>query len=400
MPDVFISSQERLAINMRIAIAYDLIYPFTMGGAERMVHEIAVHLGKKHEVHLFSIKFWDGGNSYEIAPNVYAHAVCKPMSSQSRTQATSHNLLPTLIYSLALTRALLKHGPFDVVDCVSIPYMPMYGAKLACMLSGTPLVSLWLEVWRGPHWREHFGRVMGTVGQILEYGARHLPCKFLAISKYTRDALLEAGVKPDGVELVQPGIDWKAIQAVPAFDGSWDLLYVGRLIKDKQVALLIEAVALVREHFPEVRCRIIGEGPERQKLEEMVKSLQLESNVSFAGRAEDVYGEMKISKIMVHPSRREGFGIVLIEAAACGTPVVTINASDNASKDLVYSGKFGIVCDRITLVQAVSELLSDQARRETMGRAGKEWSRSFDWEQTARCAGEVYLNASKRRRND
>jgi glycosyltransferase involved in cell wall biosynthesis len=87
--------------------------------------------------------------------------------------------------------------------------------------------------------------------------------------------------------------------------------------------------------------------PKKKNLEVLTQKLNLGKNINFLGFLEnhdDVYAIMKSSKFFVLPSTREGFGIVVIEANACGIPVIVIDHKDNAARDLIEEGKNGFVC--------------------------------------------------------
>ena len=132
----------------------------------------------------------------------------------------------------------------------------------------------------------------------------------------------------------------------PSSDKS-DLIFAGRLIKEKGVLTLIDAIPTVKKEYPNVKCTIIGDGPEREKLEKQVKSLNLDEDILFLGFVEDyndVLSYMKASKVFTIPSQREGFGIVALEANACGLPVITVKHPRNAICDLIQPQKNGYIC--------------------------------------------------------
>jgi len=138
---------------------------------------------------------------------------------------------------------------------------------------------------------------------------------------------------------------------------------------------------LVRKGVP-VKCCVIGDGPERPGLENLCKDLRLESNVTFLGfldRPEDVYALMKSSKVLVFPSTREGFGLVVVEANACGLPAVVVKARHNAASSLVKHGESGFVCnlDVQEIADAVYRLLIDDATYARMQQAAMAWARQL-----------------------
>jgi glycosyltransferase involved in cell wall biosynthesis len=179
--------------------------------------------------------------------------------------------------------------------------------------------------------------VGGRFGEFTEWAVARLPASRVAISQTTADQLrgLSAG---GAVEIVPIGIDSRAIAATPPAHEKWDLLYTGRLIPEKRIDLLIDAVPDLITEFPSLRVLILGEGPERPALERLASRRGVLDHVTFAGFLPDpdaVIGIMKSVGVFVSPSLREGFGIAALEAMACGIPVVTVDHPRNAVKERV-----------------------------------------------------------------
>ncbi|MGB2841637.1 MAG: glycosyltransferase [Halobacteriota archaeon] len=167
----------------------------------------------------------------------------------------------------------------------------------------------------------------------------------VAVSERTKADLERIGVTGD-VQVIPNGIDFGEIEKIRASEEESDIIFAGRLIKEKNVDVLIKAVELVKKEIPDVKCMIIGDGPEKSELEKLAADLGLDGNVKFTGFLED-YNEviscMKSSKVFVLPSIREGFGIVALEANACGLPVVTVNHKRNAACDFINTEN-GFIC--------------------------------------------------------
>jgi glycosyltransferase involved in cell wall biosynthesis len=136
------------------------------------------------------------------------------------------------------------------------------------------------------------------------------------------------------------GVDIEYIASIKPSPHHSDVIYVGRLLSHKNVDVLIEAIGLLVNKQPQIKCIIIGRGPEEAALHTLNQQLGLQNNIQFMNNIEDiddVYALMKSSKVFVLPSTREGFGIVVLEANACGLPVITTNHPDNAAKNLIHS---------------------------------------------------------------
>jgi L-malate glycosyltransferase len=107
---------------MRIAIVYDMAYPWVKGGGERTVYEVATRLGVAHDVHLFSLRFWPGAPVRCIAPGVTRHGIAAMLPAYRRGR---RSVVQTAWSAARLPIGLARAGRFDVVDCVSTPYLPL-----------------------------------------------------------------------------------------------------------------------------------------------------------------------------------------------------------------------------------------------------------------------------------
>ena len=122
------------------------------------------------------------------------------------------------------------------------------------------------------------------------------------------------------------------------------MIFVGRLLANKNVNVLIESVALLKTTYPQIKCIIVGRGPEKNTLIKLVQDHELLENVKFIESIEDhrqLYALMKASRVFAFPSTREGFGIVVLEANGCGLPVITTDYHQNASRHLIQEGLNG-----------------------------------------------------------
>jgi len=150
------------------------------------------------------------------------------------------------------------------------------------------------------------------------------------------------------VTTVPLGVDFEHLRGVSPAAPSTDVLYAGRLLGHKNVDALVRAIAVARCRDPGIRCLIVGEGPERASLEALVAHLDIVANVrfmDFRSEHDELMGLMKSSKVFVLPSEREGFGIVVLEANACGLPVITVRRPGNAARELIVDGENGYVVD-------------------------------------------------------
>jgi len=374
---------------VRIAYVYDVVYPYVVGGAQKRVWELARRLtARGHEVHVFGMKHWDG-NSLCVREGVYLHGVCPPRILFDGDRRS----IGEAIFFARKVMCPLLHERFDVIDCQNFPYFPSFSSKLASLLRNSGLVLTWHEVWND-YWYDYLGK-KGLVGKCVERIVAHLANNIIAVSETTRKGLEEIGVPRNLVRVIPNGIDFKAIEAVASANEQSDIIFAGRLIKEKNVDLLMRAISLVKTVKPDIRCIVIGDGPERKTLERLMKALDISENVRMKGFLRDgdeVLSFMKSAKAFVLPSVREGFGIVALEANACGLPIITVKHPRNAVCDLVEHGQNGLVCqlsDRDLADSILAVLTNGNTQRWECVRRAQE----YGWNNVAMMTESFYYES-------
>ncbi len=211
---------------------------------------------------------------------------------------------------------------------------------------------------------------------------------FHAISESTRDDLVARGVPPKRIRVIHPGVDSRRFTPGPQGRRSTlpSFLYVGRLKRYKGISLAIEALALARRQRPDLRLEIAGTGDYRAELERLVARLDLDKAVTFHGFVSE---ERKIDLMRwawanVFPSPKEGWGITIVEAAACGTPSL---ASDSPGlRDSVRHGDTGFLVphgDVAGLAGRMVELADSPALVARLGNRARAFAERLTWERTA-----------------
>jgi glycosyltransferase involved in cell wall biosynthesis len=281
---------------------------------------------------------------------------------------------------------------FDVVDCQGFPYFSCFPARFHSLLGRSRLFITWIEIW-DDYWYEYIGK-KGFFGKLVERAALNLNAKWIAISDKVKDDLKE--IYPDkAVRVIPMGIDTEEITNIEPSSIRSDVVFAGRLIKEKNVDLLIRSIDLVRRKNPETTCLIIGNGPEKEKLIKLVEKLDLKDNIVFMDFFEDhdnLISVIKSSKVFVLPSTREGFGIVVLEANACGRPVVVINNKMNAACHLVDDGVNGFISN-FSEEEMVTNILKGIQENEKMHYDCIRMAEKFDWNRIIPEIVELYNNS-------
>lgn len=357
----------------------DTVYPYSKGGAQRRVWEIARRLAQQgHSVHWFGMKYWDGEDVI-IKGGVHFHGVC---SVQELYIDSKRSIKEATYFAYKLLKPLFREN-FDIIDCINFPYFPCFSAKLHTLTKSSTLVITWLEVWDS-YWHEYLGR-KGIFGKWVERGTAHLTSKMIAISEMTKRDLqrIRTGMK---AEVIPYGVDFDHIEGIEPSEKKSDIIFVGRLAQNKNVDILIKVIDYIkREKMPDINCVIIGDGPEKEDLEGMVRKLNLENNVHMMGSLEnyeDVISLMKSSKAFVFPSVREGFGHIALEANACGLPVITVRHPQNAVQDLIIDSENGYICE-LSIGDIAKMVLIALNMKRKMEEKCKKFAQKYSWDEAA-----------------
>lgn len=327
---------------MKIAFVTDAIYPYNKGGKEKRLFDISVRLSQdNHDVHIYTMKWWNGPN-VKIENGVTLHAISKLYQLYSGNR---RSVKEGLFFGLSCLRLLAED--WDVIDVDHMPFFPLYSVKFVCLLKGKKMYVTWHEVWGREYWNKYLGK-SGNIAYLIERLSVFMPDKIISVSKHTTNKLKKDLFSKKEIITIPDGIDVSHINKVKPSPAKSDVIFAGRLLLHKNVDILVKSIAILKEKIPSIKCLIIGDGPEKNKLERMVSSLNLTNNVFFLGFLEnhdEVYSLIKSSKVFVLPSTREGFGIVVAESLACGTSVITVDHPDNAAKDLIKEGINGYLAE-------------------------------------------------------
>lgn len=327
---------------MRVCLVYDCLFPHTVGGAERWYRNLAERLaGQGHQVTYITLRQWDRG-AHPVVTGVDVRAVGPRLALY--TKPGRRRLLPPLLFGVGVLWHLLRHGrKYDIVHTASFPYFSLLAAAVAGLAWRYRLVVDWHEVWTRSYWREYLGRVAGRIGWLVQMICVRVPHRAFCFSRLHAARLRDEGHKHDITTL--PGEYNGPLQTRPARMTEPVVVFAGRHIPEKRVPAIPPAIARAREAVPALRAVILGDGPERGGVARLVAELGLEGVIDVPGFvATDAVDEaMGRALCMVLPSRREGYGMVVIEAAARGTPSVVVAGPDNAAVELVAEGENGFI---------------------------------------------------------
>lgn len=216
----------------------------------------------------------------------------------------------------------------------------------------------------------------------------------IAVSTFLKGEVERLGVPKGKVEVIYGGV---TIVTIPEKEEAFDpagrvIVFVGSLVPQKGVDTLIESFKEIK--IKDTSLVIVGDGPERKRLEALAMGIK---DIQFLGRREGLKSILTKSDVLVLPSREEGFGLVLLEAMALGTPVVATNVG--GIPEIVEDGVSGILVEKDNpkqLADAVVKVLEDEELRKTIIENGREKAKRFTWEKMSSEVDRVYEDIGAR----
>lgn len=377
---------------MRIALVSEVVYPYHTGGKEKRIFDITTRLARRgHTVDVYTMKWWDGAAVREES-DVRLHGVV-PFKSLYNVREGRRSIWQAVFFGYRIFFPILR-ARFDVLEVDHMPFFPLFSAKVVAILKRKKLVTTWHEVWGRTYWNEYLPR-WGLFGFLIERLVSYLPDVIVSVSPLTTNRLQTIlGVPTEKIVTVPNGIDVLAIQQHPDEPKEYDCIFMGRMLSHKHVDYLIRSIEIVKRERRDVRCVIIGNGPERPRLLQLVRSLGLEDTIVMKEfvQQDELYALLRQSRVFVSASTREGFGIAVLEANAAGLPAIVIDHPENASKDLIRDGVEGYRCqlNEQAMAEKIAVLLRDEARRARMGVAAVANARQYDIRSVVQKVESVY----------
>jgi glycosyltransferase involved in cell wall biosynthesis len=387
---------------MRVCLIYDCLYPYTVGGAERWYRNLAERLvAEGHEVTYLTLRQWDRGERLDLDPRV--RVVCAGPRMALYT-GSRRRILPPLVFGAGVLWRLLRHGRrYDVVHTASFPYFSLLAAGAARPLGRFGLVVDWHEVWSRDYWLEYLGRLGGRVGYAVQLLCARLPQRAFCFSRLHAGRLREEGLHGDVTVL--EGEYAGSLNTPTAVPAEPVVVFAGRMIPEKRAPLGVAGVAAAARRIPGLRGIFFGDGPERQAVLDAIAEHGAGETISAPGfvDAEHLNAALVGALGMLLPSRREGYGMVVVEASAHAVPSVVVAAPDNAAVELVVEGVNGTIAanaDPDTIADAIVRVHeAGMELRESTARWFAENSERLSLESSLRTVIERYAPSTLPRRS-
>jgi glycosyltransferase involved in cell wall biosynthesis len=260
------------------------------------------------------------------------------------TEEGRRRIAPPLVFGWGVLWHLLRHGRrYEVVHTCSFPYFSLLGAAAARRPGRFALVVDWHEVWSREYWREYLGPLGGAVGYAVQLLCARLPQRAFCFSRLHARRLRAEGLR--GEPTVLEGEYAGSLEAPTARAAEPVVVFAGRLIPEKRAPLAVAAFALAARRIEGLRGEFYGDGPEREALRRAIVEHGVQEIASAPGfvEASALDAALTRAECMLSTSRREGYGMVVVESSAHATPSVVVAGEDNAAVELVQEGVNGFV---------------------------------------------------------
>lgn len=214
----------------------------------------------------------------------------------------------------------------------------------------------------------------------------------VALSEEVRQTIVDVyHLNPKEIPIACNGIPMERCNPCSAYQKTaTNYIHVGRFCEVKNHANLIRGFVKAHEQYPTIQLRLYGDGPLRQKMENLVAELQAQDFIHFMGLTDDVYSAMAKADVFILPSIYEGMPMTLIEAMATGLPIITTPVGGIV--DMLEDGKEAAFTgtDPASIAEGISSLVENLALRQTLGQAARIKAKQFSAEAMAKKYLEIY----------
>lgn len=346
------------------------------GGAEKSTHEHAKGWVKAdHNVTLFT-SYYKGGKAEEIIDGV------KIIRRGSQILGVHREAFKWYLSE--------RHEKYDLVidQFHGIPFFtPLFvkEKKLAFIHEVTK------EVWKLNSLRKPFNllpAIFGTISEpyFFKYIYKNVP--FMTGSNSTKEELIDWGIPAQNITVIHHGLEKPPFKKIPSKGNKKTLIFLGALAKDKGIEEALKAFSKINLQKQKLKFWIVGKGEENYTKFLKLKSqrLGLGGSIKFWGYVSE-YEKYKLlakSYLLVNTSYREGWGLVVVEAASVGTPTVGFNVP--GLRDSIINGKTGILSnkDPEDLAFKILELMKDHNKYKLLRKNGFEWVKKFNWKKSSK----------------
>ena len=363
-------------------------FPFVKGGGQRRFYEIGKNLSSDDwEVDWISFKAWPGLSILKTTNIRYIGI--KNLSVVYNTHGNRRKF-PPIIFAIMLIKNISIFKNYDIIWVGQWPLLHIIPSIIASKYYNKKLIIDWWEVWGKNYWVS-YSKSIGYLGYLLEKLSIWFSTKSATVftdSFSEEQKLINNSYPNTTIHLVPNGISKAEIGDISfPKKTKFDIVSFGRLKNHKRVDLLIEAIKIILEnHNKKYSVAIIGDGPNKKELITLTNKLGLSDQITFFGtipKSKDMYSLIKQCSICCITTQGGGGGnLAILEANACGLPVIVFNHKDGIDISLIKSGQNGVLVnspDSYHLGKSINNLLKDKSLLKKMSYTAYQYSINYDW---------------------
>lgn len=336
-----------------------------VGGAERMVIDDINELLRKEAAEVFLLT---------LMPETTQSLAGELQLSKDRWKTIPFKRWYDILAWISVVRYFRSLKPDGI-------YSNLWYANIVSMLAGFFVGQKNIVIFEQNVYDATKSRKSFFLDRILQTTAHRI----VAVSNVVKDSLLRHGISEKKIEVIYNGVDIHRFELstspasmLPNMSENFSFLFVGRLIPQKGIDVLVRAFAEV----PDSVLYIVGKGTEERSLKALALSLGISKRVNFLGVREDVVALMRVCNCFVFPSRYEGFSLVLLEAMAAGMPLVVTNFK--AGSEIVIDNVNGLVVaidDAKALARSCRRIREDGDLRSRLAQEARMTANRFSVEE-------------------
>ena len=359
---------------MKILLICEAVFPENKGGIERWFQVLGSEFQNKgHEITYFNSssinESRDGIRYLASSADKWSY---KKGGVRSKAQAVR--------FGIELFK-WLRQERFDIIYCSSVPIFSIFGVFFGKKQDSRVFVE-WFEIWNLRYWFRYSGTVAGSVGWLVQFLALQLGKYRVVYTERARKSVSRLGFLNNNKVILLPGLcpDFKPSTTSGRESIKQDIYFLGRFVNEKQPMLAISCIEAFLRTGWLGKFWLAGTGPLVHEIRAVIKLRKLENHIEVLENPtdEDIEKIARKSFVLLHPSRREGYGLASVEAAYRGVPSLLIDYPDNATVDLEISPNLVATDEQVeNIVKLLTLAWKNQERFELETLAWAENARRF-----------------------
>tara|TARA_A100001015_G_scaffold130892_2_gene145232 strand:+ start:551 stop:1708 length:1158 start_codon:yes stop_codon:yes gene_type:complete len=368
----------------KITIFYDADFATMEGGGQKRLFEIskaANNIDKNNQVNWISFKFWDSGSSFKKDGITYKGVISKPNFYNINGD---RNIYEPLLYFLNCLLSIPKFVKSDIFIVGQWPLIHIFPIIIIGLILRKEIYIEWWETLHNQWIKKGFpGRVAGIIEKLLIYTSSYTT---FVVECDSEKKLIKDTNKNAKVIIIENGVDIEKYSK-SKISKKYDFISLGRLVKHKNVDVIIKAVHRIKTTYGQnVSMCIVGDGPEKETIQDLIKSLNLESNVTAKGFVSDEREKnlfIQESKIGVIAQKGVGRGnLVVNELMSGGIPVIAVGGENGIDSSYITEGIDGYLVESLDynhLAESMNKMLVNKEKLEEMSEYLKSNIENFSW---------------------